>query len=126
VQESGGIFMAWSDRPWVLDGAAVRVSIVGFDAGQEATRMLDGESVPSIHTNLTGTLDLTRARRLGENSGICFMGDTKGGPFDISADAAGQMLNAPLNPNGRPNADVLYPWMERSGHHTAPSRYVDH
>ena len=23
-------FMAWSDREWVLDGAAVRVSMVGF------------------------------------------------------------------------------------------------
>src|ERR1035441_617705 len=28
ILESGGIFMAWSDRPWILDGAAVRVSIV--------------------------------------------------------------------------------------------------
>jgi very-short-patch-repair endonuclease len=30
IKESGDIFMAWSDREWVLDGAAVRVSMVGF------------------------------------------------------------------------------------------------
>ena len=33
IKESGDIFMAWSDEPWVLDGAAVRISIVGFDDG---------------------------------------------------------------------------------------------
>ena len=39
------------------------------------------------------------------------MGDTKGGPFDITADVAAQMLAAPLNPNGRPNSDVVRPWV---------------
>ena len=33
IKESGDIFYAQSDRPWILDGAAVRVSMVGFDAG---------------------------------------------------------------------------------------------
>ena len=27
--------MAWSDRAWILDGAAVRVSMVGFDDGSQ-------------------------------------------------------------------------------------------
>ena len=31
IKQSGDIFLAWSDKPWILDGAAVRVSIVGFD-----------------------------------------------------------------------------------------------
>ena len=39
------------------------------------------------------------------------MGDTKGGPFDIPGDVARQWLQLPANPNGRPNADVLKPWM---------------
>ena len=30
INASGGIFMAWSDRPWILDGAAIRVSIIGL------------------------------------------------------------------------------------------------
>ncbi len=34
IKESGDIFLAWDDEPWILNGAAVRISIVGFDAGQ--------------------------------------------------------------------------------------------
>jgi len=27
IKQTGDIFMAWSDRPWLLEGAAVRVSM---------------------------------------------------------------------------------------------------
>jgi type II restriction/modification system DNA methylase subunit YeeA len=37
--------------------------------------------------------------------------DTKGGAFDISGELARQWLALPLNPNGRPNTDVLKPWV---------------
>jgi hypothetical protein len=111
IKESGDIFMAWSDRPWILDGAAVRVSMVGFDDGQEKVRTLDGQSVTEINPDLTTALDLTSAVRLPENFNIGFMGDTKVGEFDIPADVAAGMLSAPLNPNGRPNSDVVRPWV---------------
>jgi hypothetical protein len=39
------------------------------------------------------------------------MGDTKGGPFDIPGALAREMLAAPINPNGRPNSDVVVPWV---------------
>ena len=39
------------------------------------------------------------------------MGDTKSGPFDVSGDLAREWLSLPANPNGRPNADVLKPWV---------------
>ena len=39
------------------------------------------------------------------------MGDTKGGPFDIPGEQAREWLRQPANPNGRPNSDVLGPWM---------------
>ena len=39
------------------------------------------------------------------------MGDTKGGPFDIPGELAREWLRLPANPNGRPNADVLKPWV---------------
>jgi type II restriction/modification system DNA methylase subunit YeeA len=39
------------------------------------------------------------------------MGDTKGGAFDVPGDLARRWLQLPLNPNGRPNSDVLRPWM---------------
>ncbi|TAK24000.1 MAG: class I SAM-dependent DNA methyltransferase [Chloroflexota bacterium] len=111
IQSSGGIFMAWSDRPWVLEGAAVRVSMVGFDDGRQTDRTLDGMPVVAINPDLTSTVDLTTAGRLAENADLAFMGDTKGGPFDISADIAQPMLAQTNNPNGRPNSDVVRPWV---------------
>ena len=83
VKESGDIFMAWSDEPWVVEGAAVRVSIVGQDDGSETERRLDGEPAGRINSNLTSGVDVTRAHVLPENQGLSFMGDTKGGAFDI-------------------------------------------
>jgi hypothetical protein len=110
IKQSGDIFRAWSDRPWVLDGAAVRVSMIGFDPGHEQERVLDGVPVRAINPDLTGAIDLTTARALQENRGIVFMGDTKGGSFDIPGERAGAMIAAPVNPNGRPNSDVVRPW----------------
>ena len=107
IKESGSIFMAWSDRPWVLDGAMVHVSIVGFDGGSQAEKMLDGKPVPIIHANLTSEAETTSAVQLGENTGIGFMGPSPKGPFDIDVQVAQLMLNAPLNINGRPNSDVV-------------------
>ncbi|NLE73440.1 MAG: class I SAM-dependent DNA methyltransferase [Actinobacteria bacterium] len=110
INSSGNIFAAWSDEPWVLDGAAVHVSFLAYDGGEETERMLDGRLVKSINTNLTAGLDLTRARRLRENLGIAFMGDTKGGAFDIPGEMARNML-ASANPDGRQNSDVVRPWI---------------
>jgi len=111
IKETGDIFMAWSDRPWILDGAAVRVSMVGFDKGQDKHRELNGSIVSSINSDLTSSLDLTTARRLPENLNLSFMGDTKGGAFDIPPEVALPMIHAPMNPNGRYNLDVVHPWV---------------
>ena len=78
IKESGDIFLAWSDQPWILDGAAVHTSIVGFDDGSESSRELDGDTVTSINANLTEGVDFTTAERLTENFGVAFMGDTQG------------------------------------------------
>ncbi len=111
IKDSGDIFMAWSDRPWILDGADVRVSMIGFDDGSERVRELDGRTVKIINTDLTATIDLTSAKPLQENQNLCFRCDEKGGPFDIDAQTAGKMLTAPINPNGRPNTDVVRPYV---------------
>ena len=110
IKETGDIFIAWSDHPWVLEGAAVHISIVGFDDGSESERELDGQPAPAINANLTVGVDLTAAKRLEENLGIAFMGDTKGGPFDIPGDLAREMLGSP-NPHGKGNEDVVRPWV---------------
>ena len=111
IKKSGDIFLAWSDEPWVVDGAAVRVSIVGQDDGSEEQRELDGKLVDAINSDLTAGLDLTQARILPENQGVSFMGDTKGGAFDIRGEVARGMLSLPANVNGRTNADVVVPWV---------------
>jgi hypothetical protein len=107
------IFEAWADQSWVVDGAAVRVSMVCFGAREEGEGLaLDGLPVSAINADLSAqAADLTKARRLKENAGVAFMGDTKGGAFDIPGDLARAWLNEPLNPNGRPNSDVLRPWI---------------
>ena len=110
IKESGDIFFAESDRPWVLDGAAVHVSMVGFDDGSEREKILNSAAVININSNLTSTADITQAAPLAENLGVAFMGDTKGGAFDITEDVALDMLRQP-NPHGRPNSDVIVPWV---------------
>ncbi|MDR5729272.1 MAG: class I SAM-dependent DNA methyltransferase, partial [Terriglobia bacterium] len=107
IGASGGIFMAWSDRPWILDGAAVRVSFVGFDNGSQTARTLDGHPVKAIHSDLTASTNVTNAVRLAENANLSFKGVTLEGPFNITPALAEKMLAAPLNPNGRPNSDVV-------------------
>ncbi len=107
IKESGDIFIAWSDRPWVLDGASVRVSIIGFDSGKELSRLLDNLPVKHINSDLTSQIDLSGIKKLKENQGICLRADEKGGPFDIDSQTALAMLSATDNLNGRPNSDVV-------------------
>lgn len=46
---------------------------------------------------------------LASNS-AAYIGDQKTGPFDVEGKQAREWLQLPLNPNGRPNSDVLRPW----------------
>ncbi len=110
IKETGDIFMAWSDRPWILDGAMVHVSVVGFDDASQADKMLDNVQVATINADLSASTDLTLARPLAENAGIGFRGNQKGGPFDISQDVALGLLACP-NRSGKPNSDVIKPWI---------------
>jgi type II restriction/modification system DNA methylase subunit YeeA len=110
IKETGDIFFAESDRDWILAGANVHVSMVGFDNGLETNRLLDGIIVSSIHANLSTALtDITAAIPLVANNDIAYMGDTKGGAFDISEKQALEILREP-NPHGQPNSDVIIPW----------------
>ena len=110
IKESGDIFFAESDRPWILEGANVHISMIAFDEGVEPTRKLDGRAVTAINPDLTAKADISRAVRLQDNLRIGFMGTTKQGPFDVDDAFARGVLFAP-NPNQRPNSDVLIPWV---------------
>ena len=61
IVAKGRIFDAWSDEPWVVDGAAVRVSLVAFEAaGSGGPVRLNGVGVEAVNADLTaaGTADL--------------------------------------------------------------------
>jgi len=113
IVDTTRIFEAWSDEAWVNEGAAVRVSLLGFGPffGVDRNSRLDGVEVTNIHADLTAGdgLDLTQAKPLAENARTAFQGITKGGSFDVSGEKARFWLGSP-NPNGRPNSDVVRPW----------------
>jgi type II restriction/modification system DNA methylase subunit YeeA len=113
IVETTRIFEAWSDKEWVNDGAAVRVSLLGFGPifPVDRSNRLDGLEVASIHADLTAGegLNLTQAKPLTENAKTAFQGITKGGAFDIPGEQARDWLRSP-NPNSQPNAAVVRPW----------------
>ncbi len=110
---AGRIFDAWDDEPWTIEGAAVRVALVCFGKSNASeVPHLDGAPVAEIRADLRASgADLTRARRLFENRGLCLQGPVKVGAFDIEGKVARQWLTEALNPNGRPNTDVVRPWI---------------
>ena len=126
IKETGDIFAVVSDQEWKPSAppangnggngkngdhpASVHISIICFDDGSQTTRTLDGKRVNNINADLTGGPDLTQAQRLAETDGISFMGITKIGPFEITADIAANMLLQP-NPHGQPNGDVVKQWL---------------
>jgi type II restriction/modification system DNA methylase subunit YeeA len=76
--------------------------------------MLNGKPVESINADLSATdADLTIATRLPENQGAAFIGTQKNGLFDVPGHIARSWLDMPINPNGRPNTDVVRPWINR-------------
>lgn len=109
IKTTGDIFWAEADRSWVQDGAAVRVSMVGFDNGTDTNRSLNGNPVSKINADLQGNADVTTARALRDNRSVGFVGDCKKGLFDVPFAVAWEMLNAEGNPNLRPNSDVIIP-----------------
>lgn len=107
------IFEAWSDEEWINEGAAVRVSLIGFGPifPVDRSSRLDGTKMDAIHADLTAGdgLNLTQAQLLAENSNTSFEGTKKYGDFDIPGEIARSWLGAP-NPNGKSNSLVVKPW----------------
>lgn len=113
IRNTACIIEAWSDEPWVIEGADVRVSLTCFAKTSPNFARLNGNIVAEIFSDLTaspsaGRLDLTSAARLKQNRRVSFMGITKTGPFDVDGALARAWLALPVNPNGRRNADVLF------------------
>ena len=101
--------MAWSDKNWILDGATVHVSIVGFDGGLEKHRYLDGSPVGTINSDLTSAVDLVTARQLIENEHLSFQGVVLRGPFNISESHARRMIATSNSDATYLNSSVIKP-----------------
>ncbi|NOU20677.1 MAG: class I SAM-dependent DNA methyltransferase, partial [Methyloglobulus sp.] len=76
---------------------------------------LAGLPVALIHADLTAgdgeiEMDLTQAKVMKQNIGVCFMGTTKVGKLDISGEIARFWLSQP-NPNGQLNSRIVKPWV---------------
>ena len=118
ITQSARFSDAWPDEPWILDGAAVRVSLIAFcrrDDPHVPGFRINGKAVHTIHADLTGGRrdaagDVTKAKQLDTNAGIAFLGVCRNGPFDVPGEQARAWLRLPRNPDGRANADVLKPW----------------
>jgi type II restriction/modification system DNA methylase subunit YeeA len=129
IAAGGCIFNAWSDQEWILEGAAVRVSLVCFSRRNEVAAsaiQLDDCPVRKIYANLSPMLDeksidLTTAVRLDVNREVSFQGVTKAGSLDIDGATARAWLKLPRNPNGRPNSDVLKPYFNAESLVNRPS-----
>lgn len=116
IVEGSHIFEAWSDEPWVLEGAAVRVSIICFEQKKlRSSVRLNGRQMEAISPALEAVTktrlgDVTSASRLSENKNVAFLGVQKTGPFEISGAIAREWLALAGNPNKQPNSDVLRPY----------------
>lgn len=124
VKDTGDIFMAWNDEPWILDGAAVRVSIVAFDDGSDSSKVLDGSAVKTITPSLTSGVDVSSAQRLTENANISFEGASPKGSFDVDGTTARKWLEL-SNPGGKDNSDVVKRYLSAKDIvHKDKDRYV--
>lgn len=109
LSEVAVIYDAWQNEPWVVDGAAVRVSLVCFASkdSEIPTLRLNGTTAKNINPNLTTGLDTTKVSRLNENAGSVFIGIQQSGPLTVDRERAVEWLRAPTNPNGVPNSAIL-------------------
>lgn len=132
LSSSSSLFEVWDDEPWTVNGAAVRVALICFQGG-EALQMprLNGKQVDHIYPDLTARrdgrgLDLAGATSLPQNRNLSFQGVVPRGEvnrsdkqalglpdasFLVSGSEARRMISLPLNPNGRPNSDVVRPYL---------------
>lgn len=114
ISDDCRIFNAWSNEPWVVEGAAVRVSIICFGAKADESTVpsLDGTPVAAVNPDLTAGVDVTKAVAMKPNLDFCFVGIQKSGPLDIPGTKARIWMGLPSNPNGKSNSEVLKPYWD--------------
>ncbi len=108
------IFWAWANREWTVDGADVRVAMVGFAKAADDSPLLDDRPVATINADLSSGSDATSARRLPSMQSISFQGPVKVGPFEIDHSTAHRMLATPTVLTANAALTVVRPWYNGS------------
>lgn len=126
LMEQSRIYEAWSNEPWINEGAAVRVSLLCFGTHVGPPR-LDGRPVTSITSSLVELVhhDIALAASLRENVGVGFQGVTPSASlqrkrrealglpeatFNLAGNVARAMLQQPSTYRGEPMATVVRPY----------------
>lgn len=106
IKQAGDIFWAQSDRNWMLDGATVHVSMVGFDNGSDDNRLLDGMRVRPLTPISLVPSTLRRKDLLRIQGCLSRVQLLLGRSVDSETASAFRLLP---NPHHRSNEDVLFP-----------------
>jgi len=78
VEKGGTLTEAWTNHPWPGE-AAVHICIVNWVMEEwEGIVRLDGNEVGAVPTSLSAEGDVTDAKHVKANEGVCFMGVTPG------------------------------------------------
>ncbi|MCX7010224.1 MAG: hypothetical protein NTY53_23795 [Kiritimatiellaeota bacterium] len=86
------------------------MSMIGFDNGTQTERILNSKPANEINANLTSSADITEAKTLRANLGLCYIGSKKAGEFEVTDETAREWLKLP-NPHARPSSDILRVWV---------------
>ena len=103
--KTAALFEAWSDEPWIVDGASVRVSIICVSV-DDLPKRLDGHDVKIITSSLS-QFPQPMPAVLDENARTSFTGTFLNGPFEVETKVALAWLCAPQNVAGDYNREVL-------------------
>lgn len=121
------LIAAWSDEPWTVEGASVRVSLIVFGkADHKNIATLNGKPVKKINSDLTSSkFDLTKREKLEQNKRISYVGVIYNGPFFVAPELARDWLLQPRNVDGSQNSEVLRPSMNGDDFNgNRPDRWV--
>ena len=107
LSKSANLYNAWSDEPWIVDGASVRVSIFCASTIEQEKR-LNGKTVGDITSSLSA-FPQPLPTSLQPNAKTSFTGVFLNGPFEVDEETAKSWLLEPMNVSGAYNKDVLRP-----------------
>ena len=126
IKETGDIFFAESDRDWVLDGANVHVSMVGFDDGEQTRRILDGKPVDGNPCQPDARAATQRRADDWQRTSACLSWATRRAAHSTSrSKLALEMLHAAEST--RPSQlRRRRPLGQRARRYAPPARHVDH